>query len=90
LTSAAVTLRMSGNTIQDCRVVLGGVAPIPWRSKDAESALKGKAVSPAVAEAAGKAAVTGAKPLKHNGYKVRLAANVVRIALLRAAGLEEA
>ncbi len=90
LASAAVTLRMSGNTVQDCRVVLGGVAPIPWRSKEAESALKGKTISPALAEAAGKAAVAGAKPLKHNGYKVRLAANVVRIALLRAAGLEEA
>lgn len=90
LASAAVTLRMSGNTVQDCRVVLGGVAPIPWRSNEAEAALKGKTITPGVAETAGKAAVTGAKPLKHNGYKVRLAANVVRIAVLRAAGLEEA
>ena len=90
LASAAVALRVSGNTVQDCRIVLGGVAPIPWRSKEAEAALKGKTISPATAEAVGQAAVTGAKPLKHNGYKVRLAANVVRIALLRAVGLEEA
>lgn len=90
LASAAVALRMSGDTVQESRIVLGGVAPVPWRSKEAEAALNGKSLSQAVAETAGKAAVRGAKPLKHNGYKVRLAANVVRIALLRAAGLEEA
>lgn len=86
LASAAVALKMNGSTISDARVVLGGVAPIPWRSPEAEAALKGKSVSDAVALAAGRAAVAKAEPLDHNAYKVKLAANMVRIAVLQAAG----
>ena len=33
---AAVALRMNGTTVDSARVVLGAVAPIPWRSQAAE------------------------------------------------------
>ena len=86
LTAAAVVLEMSGNTVQSARVVLGHVAPTPWRSSQAEQALAGKTVSDDVAMAAGKAAVAAATPLSQNKYKVQLASVAVKRAVLAAAG----
>jgi xanthine dehydrogenase YagS FAD-binding subunit len=57
------------------------VAPHPLRVKKAEAALRGKSVSTAVADAAGNAAVEGAKPLHHNAYKVPMMRNLVRRAV---------
>ncbi len=68
------------------RVVIYGVAPIPWRSEAAEAALKGKEITPETAEAAAEAAVKDAKPLSQNGYKVALTKTVVKRALLAAVG----
>jgi xanthine dehydrogenase YagS FAD-binding subunit len=87
LSGAAVTLVMNGNTVKDCRVVLSGVAPIPWRSAEAERAIKGKTLTTALADQAGAAAVAKAKPLGKNGYKVPLTRNTVKLALLHAAGI---
>lgn len=84
LASAAVVLRMRNGVCQSARVVLGGVAPIPWRSKEAEAVLKGKPIDDQTALAAGTAAVQEAKPLAKNAYKVTLAKNAVRMALLEA------
>jgi xanthine dehydrogenase YagS FAD-binding subunit len=83
---AAVNCEMNGNTISEARVIIYGVAPIPWRSKAAEDALKGKTLTAETATAAGAAAVEGAKPLSMNGYKVPLTRTVVKRALMTAAG----
>jgi len=104
LAAAAVALKMNGKTIQSARVVLGHVAPVPWRAQDAEKALAGKTsvpakpgnvdfnadfpsslVSESLAAEAGKAAVSGAKALSKNGYKIQLARVAVKRALLQAA-----
>jgi xanthine dehydrogenase YagS FAD-binding subunit len=85
LAAAAVVLTMDGETVKSARVVLGHVAPVPWPSPEAEAALAGKAVSEAVAEAAGQAALGKAKPLSMNGYKVQLARVAVKRAILKAA-----
>jgi xanthine dehydrogenase YagS FAD-binding subunit len=85
LTAAAVALKMNGKTVDSASVVLGHVAPTPWRASAAEAALKGKEISEATAEAAGKAATEGAKPLSGNAYKVRLVQTAVKRAVLRAA-----
>lgn len=87
LSGAAVMLHLSGGVVSDARVVLSGVAPIPWRSKEAEAALKGHAVNEAVADRAGAAAVAHAKPLGKNAYKVPLTHNTVKLAVLHAAGM---
>jgi xanthine dehydrogenase YagS FAD-binding subunit len=84
LATAAVVLRMSGNTISSARVVMGQVAPIPWRSPEAEEALAGKSAGEEVADNAGQAAVQKATPLSHNAYKVTLARVAVKRAVLRA------
>lgn len=86
LSSCAVSLKMSGENVEDARVVLGGVAPIPWRSQDAENAIKGKPVNQQTAESAGKAATVAANPMRHNAYKIKLTENVIKIALLKAVG----
>lgn len=86
LVMAAVDLKMDGDSIRDSRVVLYGVAPIPWRSEAAEKAIRGKAVSLESATAAALAAAEGAKPLSMNGYKVALVRTAVKRALLDAVG----
>jgi xanthine dehydrogenase YagS FAD-binding subunit len=88
LAAAAVTLEMNGNTVKSAKVVLGHVAPTPIEAAAAEKALVGKTITAATAEAAGKAAVAGAKPLSQNAYKVSLAKVAVKRALLAAAGVK--
>ncbi|HKT81590.1 MAG TPA: FAD binding domain-containing protein [Vicinamibacterales bacterium] len=87
LSFVSVVLTMQGQTISGARVVMGAVAPVPWRSEDAERALVGKTLSEATATAAGEAAVRGAQPLSRNGYKVQIAKTAVKRAVMRAAGL---
>lgn len=86
LATASVALAMRGNTVASARVVMGHVAPIPWRAEQAEQAVAGKSLTESVAEQAAQAAVAGAKPLSENGYKVQLARVAVKRALLAAAG----
>jgi xanthine dehydrogenase YagS FAD-binding subunit len=75
--SAAVKARMSGTTIEDIRIVCGGVAPIPWRLRKAEDALKGRRATEAAARQAAKSALRDAAPLAENGYKVELLETIV-------------
>lgn len=82
LVTASVALKMDGDKITSARVVLGHVAPVPWRSRAAEQALEGRSLDESTAAAAGEAAVRGAKPLSQNGYKVQLARVAVKRALL--------
>ena len=83
LASAAVAVRMTGRTFRDARIVLGGVAPIPWRVPAAENFLIGKALTPEVLAEAAKIALADAKPLEKNAYKVPLTQTLVRRALDR-------
>jgi xanthine dehydrogenase YagS FAD-binding subunit len=85
LVMASVNLDTDGGRVSKARVVIYGVAPIPWRSEAAERAITGKEVTAENAAAAGEAAVEGAKPLSMNAYKVPLTRTVVKRALLLAA-----
>jgi xanthine dehydrogenase YagS FAD-binding subunit len=87
LAIASVALTMNGQTIRGARVVMGAVAPVPWRSQAAEAALAGKQMSEQAAMAAADAAVAGAKPMTGNGYKVQIARTAVKRAIMKAAGL---
>ncbi|MHC4923326.1 MAG: FAD binding domain-containing protein [Planctomycetota bacterium] len=83
--SCAVNLVMDGDKVKSARVVLGAVAPVPWRVEAAEAALAGKAPSEKTATAAAEAAAKGATPLRDNAHKVRLVRTVVKRAILKAA-----
>lgn len=87
LAMAAVSLSLQGNTIRGARVVMGAVAPVPWRSAPAEAALVGRALSEEAAMAAADAAVTGVKPMSQNAYKVQIARTAVKRAIMKAAGM---
>ena len=88
LAFATVVLTTNGNTVATARVVLGAVAPVPWRSEDAERALVGKPLNESTAADAAAAAVKGAQPLSRNGYKVQIAKTAVKRAILHAAGIK--
>jgi xanthine dehydrogenase YagS FAD-binding subunit len=89
LATAAVALDAPGGKVASARIVLGQVAPVPWRAPAAEELLRGKAVDAALAAAAGEAAVREARPLSRNRYKVQLARIAVKRALLAATGRKE-
>ena len=84
LSSVAAVFEMNGATCRQANIVLGGVAPIPWRSTEAEAALNGKRITEAVAKQAGEAAVKNAEPMSDNGYKVTLTQNIVSRAAMMA------
>jgi xanthine dehydrogenase YagS FAD-binding subunit len=84
LVLASVNLTINDQTVSAARIVLYGVAPIPWRSATAERAITGKPLTLETAAAAGEAAVEGAAPLSMNAYKVPLTKTVVKRALLLA------
>jgi len=81
LASVGVALRIDHGTARDVRIVLGGVAPIPWRSVDAEREVEGRALDEMTIESAAQAAIAAARPLEHNEYKVALVKKLVRSAL---------
>ena len=80
IVSAAVKLLMKGDVVADARIILGGVAPYPWRAELSEATLKGNTVKNATA-AACKAVADRAQPLSGNGYKVKAAQGTVEQAL---------
>ena len=82
---AAVVLQIKGSTVESSRVVIGHVAPVPWRSREAEQALNGKSLNDDTARAAAEAALKSAKSLSRNAYKVQLARVAIKRALLKSA-----
>lgn len=86
ISSVAAVLQLQGSTVKSARIVLGGVAPIPWRAEAAEAALTGKTLTAANIAAAAKASTDGADPMTQNAYKVMLTQNLVKRALEKLAG----
>jgi xanthine dehydrogenase YagS FAD-binding subunit len=88
LATASVALGVQGQNIRAARIVMGAVAPIPWRAAAAEKVLAGKRLTEQVAMEAADAAVAGAKPMSQNAYKVQIARTAVKRAILKAAGMK--
>ena len=76
--SAAVVLEMDHDVCRSARIVLGGVAPMPWHVPDAERLLAGQKITPELVARVAEAAVAGANPLAKNAYKVPLTKNTVK------------
>jgi xanthine dehydrogenase YagS FAD-binding subunit len=83
--SAAIVLELENQVCRNARVVLGGVAPIPWRLPKVEQMLAGQRVTEDLAAKAAETALEGARPLAKNAYKVPLTKGVVRRTLLELA-----
>jgi xanthine dehydrogenase YagS FAD-binding subunit len=88
--SAVAALRMRDGRIAEARLALGGVAPKPWRAREAEPILTGARPDAALFRRAAEAVLAGAKPSGDNGFKIELARRIVARALtLAAAGTPE-
>ncbi|MGD1148246.1 MAG: xanthine dehydrogenase family protein subunit M [Thermoanaerobaculaceae bacterium] len=85
LAGAAVVATIADGRVGRVRIVLSGVAPIPWRAPGAERALAGQRLSAKSAAKAAAAAVVGAQPLAQNTYKVEMLRGAVEEALLELA-----
>jgi len=81
LAAVALQLTFDDDRIAEGRMVLGGVAPIPWRAEEAEKVLRGENLSEDLILRAGEAAAFGVRPMRDNAYKVDLVQRLVRKAL---------
>jgi xanthine dehydrogenase YagS FAD-binding subunit len=82
LLSAAVIGVVSGGVFKDIKIVLGGVAPVPWRLQKAENLIKGKTASDELLKQAAREALKEARPLRENEYKKELLEVVLSRAVL--------
>lgn len=80
LVSVAVNLTLKNNVVNDSRIAFGGIAPFPLRSAKAEASLRNKGLKDSI-QAACKACVDGADPLKGNAYKVDATRGILEEAL---------
>jgi len=83
--SVAVGYALDAGRIRQARLVLGGVAPVPWRSPAGEAMLADQPPSPALAARAAAAALASAQPLLHNAFKVEIGRALVERAILAVA-----
>ena len=85
LASVAVCLQLEGELVRSASVVLGGVAPNPWRSEAAQDALEGQTLNDTLYDKVAEAAVMECRPMRDNAYKVDLIRSLVKRALTRLA-----
>jgi xanthine dehydrogenase YagS FAD-binding subunit len=78
LSSVAIAAKISDGIFDDVRIVLGGIAPYPYKAPSAEGIVRGKRLTEELISKAAEASVEGAHPLPMNGYKVDLAKALVK------------
>jgi xanthine dehydrogenase YagS FAD-binding subunit len=81
LVNVASQLSLNGNTIEDARLVVGGVSARPLRLVESEDAIRGRVRNEETAQLAAEIATRGAVPLRHNAYKIPLMHNLVKRAI---------
>ena len=84
IVSLASVLNMKSKEITGARMVLGAVAPVPFRLKEVEALLTGKEISETLAEEAAAMAVETALPLARNEFKVPVVQALVKRAVYAA------
>ena len=85
LVSAAVTGIVKAGVFAEISIVMGGIAPVPWRLKKAEDVLRGKPATETSVRQAVEAALQDASPLRENGYKADLVFAALKEAVLAVA-----
>jgi xanthine dehydrogenase YagS FAD-binding subunit len=82
IVAVATIVESNAGVVRNAHVVMGGVAPIPWHATKTEEFLRGKKLDEDIARQAGEIALEGAKPLKDNSYKVKIAQDLIQRGLL--------
>jgi len=83
LAGTALALDMDGDLVRTASIVLSGAAPIPWRAVEAEEEVTGKRLDASSASRAAEAAMSKARPLVKNGYKVHLFKGLIEESLMK-------
>lgn len=84
LVNVASAILANNGIIEEARIAVNGVAPRPLRMTAVENALRGESLDDTTAERVSELAVRGAKPLRHNAYKIPLMRNLVKRSIQRA------
>jgi xanthine dehydrogenase YagS FAD-binding subunit len=79
--AAQLVVKSDSGEVKEGRIVLGGVAPFPWRSKVAEQVIVNQKLTEGTIAKAAEAALAEAKPLRDNKYKVPMAKGLIQKAL---------
>ena len=83
LASVAAVLSLDGPSIRRMTMVLGGVAPVPYRAQQVEAYLRGRPAAEVDPEYAASLTLPGAAPFANNSHKIILASNLVKRAIIR-------
>ena len=78
LAGLAASIRVSNGQVDFARLVLSGVAPVPWRISNVEELLIGNALDEDRIDLVADASIEGAQPLSQNRYKVDLVKGLVK------------
>jgi xanthine dehydrogenase YagS FAD-binding subunit len=81
LVNIAAAMRVSGGSIENIRIVAGGVQCVPRRLTVVENIVKGSLKNEDTAKLAGGSAARGAAPLNYNQFKISLLENLVTRAI---------
>ncbi|MDB5495379.1 MAG: hypothetical protein JWP86_2716 [Phenylobacterium sp.] len=88
IASAAVALDLDAGVVREARVALGGMVAKPWRSHEAEAALRGHPLTEGSAQAAAAAAFAQAVVHGEDRFKPELGRRTLVRALLQCAAME--
>jgi len=82
MVSVSSVITSANGVIQNAKIVVGGVSPMPYEAVAAEEILIGESITESVAEKAAGASVRDAMPLSKNGFKVPLVKALVKRSVL--------
>jgi xanthine dehydrogenase YagS FAD-binding subunit len=88
LCSVAAAVRLDDGAIAEVALAFGGLAPKPWRARQAEQRLLGQPLTRAAVAAAVQAELADAEPLPRNAFKLPLASRLAAVTLGRSAGVD--
>src|ERR1700680_4511260 len=83
MASMAISLQLRNRTIDDARVVFGGIAGKPLRERAVEDFLKGKSLTADLQDQAVRIALANAAPLKYNAMKIEMAKGLLASGLAK-------
>ncbi len=80
--SLGIVLQKNGSAIKDGKIAFGGVAPRPWLDKKLNERLAGTGADEKSLKTLADMALTDAEPMAKNDYKIILARNLLKQALM--------
>jgi len=86
IVNCAAMIATSSGKVTAARICLSAISVKPYRAVKAEEMILRKRVDEKIAEAAGNAAMSDAKPMERNGYMVQIARVLVKRSILACIG----